>query len=105
MLGTVGPNIGTESGCSSSGVAVGMAVQALRRKEIDLAIVGGVNVLLTCILPSDMKGFLSPDFQCKTFDASADGFVRAEGFAFSQVAPVSIMKIFILFISDAGFCC
>jgi acyl transferase domain-containing protein len=33
-LGLVGPNVSTESGCSTSSVAVGMAVKSLRKGEV-----------------------------------------------------------------------
>ena len=46
-----------------------------------MALAGGVNVVL---LPDAMVlfsrwGMLAPDGKCKTFDAAADGMVRAEG--------------------------
>src|SRR6201999_4192001 len=69
--------------CSSSLVAVHLACQSLRTGESALALAGGVNVVL---LPDAMIlfskwGMLAPDGACKTFDARADGFVRAEGCA------------------------
>lgn len=81
FLGTHGPGIAFDTACSSSLVAVHQAVQALRRGEIDLAIVGGVNLILA---PEMNVGFsrtrmLARDGRCKTFDASADGYVRSEG--------------------------
>ncbi|MBS1799660.1 MAG: methyltransferase [Acidobacteria bacterium] len=81
FLGTHGPGVAFDTACSSSLVAVHQAVQGLRRGEIDLAIVGGVNLILT---PEMNVGFsrtrmLARDGRCKTFDAAADGYVRAEG--------------------------
>lgn len=76
-----GPSIMCNTACSSSLTALGLAVQSLREKQSDLAIVGGVNLLLT---PSSFVGLsqfqaLSSDGKCKTFDKSADGFGCGEG--------------------------
>jgi len=81
FLGTQGPAMVVDTACSSSLVAVHQAVQSLRRGETDLAIVGATNLILS---PEMNIGFsrtrmLSTDGRCKTFDASADGYVRAEG--------------------------
>ena len=56
-------------------------LQSLRRREATLALAGGVNLTLTpvgAILTSRAR-MMSFDGRCKTFDASADGYVRAEG--------------------------
>ena len=68
-----------ELNCASSLVAVHHAVTALRQGEVDLALVGGtVNAILSPGLTREMAelGMLSPEGRCKSFDASADGFVR-----------------------------
>lgn len=80
-LGLQGPAVAVDTACSSSLVAVHQACQSLRLAECDVALAGGVNVLLS---PATMINFsrarmLSPDGRCKTFDASADGYVRGEG--------------------------
>lgn len=76
-----GPSISFDTACSSSLVAIHYACQSLKNREIDFALAGGVNVLLSP--ESNMKlckaNALSPDGQCKTFDETADGFVRSEG--------------------------
>ncbi|MEM9508974.1 MAG: type I polyketide synthase, partial [Cyanobacteria bacterium P01_E01_bin.35] len=81
VLGLQGATLQLDTTCSSSLVAVHLACQSLRTKEINLAIAGGVNLMLS---PEVTIGFcrlkaLSPDGHCKTFDASADGYVRGEG--------------------------
>ncbi|MBS1694727.1 MAG: type I polyketide synthase [Actinobacteria bacterium] len=81
LLGLRGPSVAVDTACSSSLVAIHLACQSLRMRESDLALAGGVNVILrpeTSIAISSW-GLLSPDGRCKTFDARADGFVRGEG--------------------------
>ncbi|MET0792004.1 MAG: SDR family NAD(P)-dependent oxidoreductase, partial [Polyangiaceae bacterium] len=81
FLGVHGPNVSVDTACSSSLVAVHFALQSLRNREANLAIAGGVNLTLTAtgsILTSRAR-MMSFDGRCKTFDASADGYVRAEG--------------------------
>ncbi|WP_406483179.1 acyltransferase domain-containing protein [Streptomyces platensis] len=76
-----GPSFTLDSACSSSLVAVHLAAQALRRGEIDAAIVGGVNLLQSPATTADLLAFggLAPDGHCKAFAADADGFGRGEG--------------------------
>lgn len=77
-----GPSFPINTACSSSMVALHIACQSLRTGESDIAIVGASN----CLLNPEMfiflsnHGFLSPDGKCKSFDASADGYGRGEGF-------------------------
>ena len=76
-----GPCLSIDTACSSSLVAVHLGCQSLRDGESDLVLAGGVNLLLSPItmrLVAETQG-LAPDGRCKTFDARADGFVRAEG--------------------------
>ncbi|KVP35347.1 hybrid non-ribosomal peptide synthetase/type I polyketide synthase [Burkholderia ubonensis] len=80
-LGLQGPSMAIDTACSSSLTAIHTASQNLRTGECDLAIAGGVNLILSpdnSIAVSRTRA-LAPDGRCKTFDAAADGFVRSEG--------------------------
>ena len=80
-LGLGGPAMAVDTACSSSLVATHQAVTGLQRGDADLALAGGVNIILSGRLLEFRAnaGMLSPDGQCKAFDASANGYVRGEG--------------------------
>jgi phthiocerol/phenolphthiocerol synthesis type-I polyketide synthase C len=81
FLGLQGPCFAVDTACSSSLVALHSAGLSLRNRECRAALVGGVNLLLspdTNVFFSKLRA-LSPDGKCKSFDASADGYVRGEG--------------------------
>jgi acyl transferase domain-containing protein len=80
-LGLQGPCAAVDTACSSSLVAVHLACQSLRDGESELALAGGVNLLLssTWMVAAGRTQSLSPDGRCRTFDAGANGFVRGEG--------------------------
>lgn len=76
-----GPSMTTNTACSSSLVSLHLACQSLLTGESSMAIVGGVNALLTpgTFIALASQGFLAPDGRSKSFDASADGYGRGEG--------------------------
>ncbi|UPW02827.1 polyketide synthase Pks13 [Rhodococcus pyridinivorans] len=76
-----GPSVTLDTACSSSLVAVHQAVRALRNGEADVALAGGVNMLLAPAgtLGFDELGVMAPDGRIKAFSADADGMIRAEG--------------------------
>jgi len=81
LLDIHGPSLTIDTACSSSLVALHQACQVLARGEARMAIAAGVHILCS---PLPFVGFskahmLSANGRCKVFDASADGYVRAEG--------------------------
>jgi pimaricinolide synthase PimS1 len=81
VLDLHGPAMQLDTACSSSLLAAHLAVQALRNRECDLALAGGVNLIMVpevTIGLCRMKA-MAADGRCKTFDARADGYVRGEG--------------------------
>lgn len=76
-----GPSLTVDTACSSSAVAIHLACKDLLRGDCNLAIAGGVNVIMRPEYTIAMckGGFLAPDGRCKTFDKSADGYGRGEG--------------------------
>ncbi len=81
VLGLMGPAKAVDAACASSLVSVHDAVADLQQHKADLAIAGGVQAILNgriFELRADSM-MLSPDGQCKAFDASANGYVRGEG--------------------------
>lgn len=81
VFGLRGPSLAVDTACSSSLVAVHQACQSLRGGECNAALAGGVMLLLSPRTSGAVSAFggLSPDGRCKTFDASANGYVRGEG--------------------------
>ena len=81
VLGLNGPAKAVDAACASAMVAINDAIADLQQGRADLAIAGGVQAILNgriYELRADAM-MLSPVGLCKTFDASADGYVRAEG--------------------------
>ncbi|KAG0708446.1 putative polyketide synthase [Suillus ampliporus] len=76
-----GPSVAIDTACSSSIVAIHQACRGLMNRDCNAAIAGGVNIMSSpnMFIGLDHGHFLSPSGQCKSFDASADGYSRAEG--------------------------
>ncbi|MCW8965748.1 MAG: type I polyketide synthase, partial [Candidatus Pacearchaeota archaeon] len=91
ILNLRGPSEAIDTACSSSLVAVRHAFDAIRNNECETAIVGGVNLLMSPFgfIGFSKGGFLSKSGTCKTFDADADGYVRAEGAGAVLLKPLS----------------
>ncbi len=81
FLKVQGPCMAIDTACSSSLVALHNAVQSLRAGGCELALAGGVNVLLgpEPFVAGSQARMLSVSGRCRTFDARADGYVRGEG--------------------------
>jgi amino acid adenylation domain-containing protein len=85
-----GPSLTLDTACSSSLVALHAACEALRRGDVEVALVGGAQLLLD---PATTRLYhaanaLSAFRRCRTFDDTADGFVRAEGVAAVLLKPL-----------------
>ncbi|MCL2468484.1 MAG: type I polyketide synthase [Micrococcales bacterium] len=86
----LGPSLVVDTACSSSLVAVHLACQSIWRGESVSAFAGGVNLMLapSFTTAASTGGFLSPTSTSRAFDASANGYVRAEGAGFVFLKPL-----------------
>ena len=86
-----GPNLAINTACSSSLVALHQGCEALRRGECELALVGGVNLLLSAgtYLSLRRMGMLSESGACRTFADTADGMVPGEAVVAVVLKPLS----------------
>ena len=86
-----GPSAAIDTACSSSLVALHRAAAAIRSGECTAAIAGGASVILSPAAQVALRAtnMLSSEGRCKTFDASADGYVRGEGAALVFLRPLS----------------
>ena len=81
FLGVQGPAMIVDTACSSSLVATHLAAQSLRTGDCDVALAGGINLILG---PEETIGVarlkaMSTSERCRPFDAMADGYMRGEG--------------------------
>ncbi|KAL9011376.1 MAG: hypothetical protein Q9173_003774, partial [Seirophora scorigena] len=86
-----GPSMTLDTACSSSMYALHLAVSSIRTGECKSAIVGGSNLVLgpEAQLFTTKLGAISPTSTCHTFDASADGYARADGFGALYIKKLS----------------
>ena len=88
-FGLAGPCVSTDTACSSSLVAAHLGHRSILTEDATAAVAGGANLMLsstTTVAICQLQA-LSPVGRCKTFDASADGYGRGEGFAVVILAP------------------
>jgi acyl transferase domain-containing protein/acyl carrier protein len=81
VLDLRGPSVTLDTACSSSLAAVHLAAKSVQSGESELAVAGGVNVILQphITIAYSQSRMMAPDGRCKFGDASADGYVRSEG--------------------------
>jgi len=91
LLNLRGPSAPIDTACSSSLVAFHRAIESIHSGSCDMAIVGGVQVMLSpaAYISFGMAGMLSGDGKCKTFDKQANGYVRGEGCGAVFLKPLS----------------
>jgi acyl transferase domain-containing protein/thioesterase domain-containing protein/NAD(P)-dependent dehydrogenase (short-subunit alcohol dehydrogenase family)/acyl carrier protein len=94
FLDCTGPSIAVDTACSSSLAAIHLAVQSLRRGECEVALAGGVNLLLhpSKYVALSGLGFLSADGRCRSFGRGANGFVPGEGVGALLLKPLSLAE-------------
>ena len=88
VLKTSGPCMALDAACASSSVALLSAQHALRSGQVDTAIVGAASLRSWCelVMLSQIQSIGSE--QSRPFDASADGFIGADGYAAVIIKPL-----------------
>jgi len=82
-LGLRGPAMTLQTACSTSLVSIATACQSLEAYQCDMALAGGVTIVLPQKKGYFYKegGMLSPDGHCRTFDEQSAGTVFSNGAA------------------------
>jgi phthiocerol/phenolphthiocerol synthesis type-I polyketide synthase E len=80
-LGLSGPSYTVQTACSTSLVATHLACQSLLNGECDMALAGGVSIMIPqrAGYMAVTGGVLSPDGHCRAFDARAEGTLGGDG--------------------------
>ena len=91
LLNLRGPSAPIDTACSSSLIALHRAIESIHTGSCEMAIVGGVQVMLTPVghISLSSAGMLSPDGKCKTFARDANGYVRGEGAGAVFIKPLA----------------
>lgn len=90
VLGLRGPSVNVQTACSTSLVAVHLAVQSLLAGECEMALAGGVSI----VAPQETGYFhqegsaFAPDGRCRAFDADARGMVPGNGAGVVLLKPL-----------------
>ncbi|HVI47463.1 MAG TPA: beta-ketoacyl synthase N-terminal-like domain-containing protein [Chitinophaga sp.] len=94
LLNFHGPSEPYNTACSSALVAVHRAIDSIRRGECEMALAGGVTLMLNpyTTVSAATLGILSPDGRCKTLDTNANGYVRGEGIGLVLLKPLEKAK-------------
>ena len=85
-----GPSMAVDSACSASLTAIHLAVESITSGTSDLAIAGGVNLIIHPIHYQGLAAatMLSSGDECRPFGAGADGFVAGEGVGAVLLKPL-----------------
>ncbi|PYO39508.1 MAG: polyketide synthase of type I, partial [Gemmatimonadetes bacterium] len=91
LFNFAGPSFAVDSACSSSLTAVHLALDSLRGGTCDVAIAGGVSLIVDPhhMLELTAVGMLSEGAHCRSFGRNADGFVDAEGVGAVVLKPLT----------------
>ncbi len=94
LLNLRGPSAPIDTACSSSLIALHRAIESIHTGSCDMAIVGGVQIMLSpaAYISFSMAGMLSGDGKCKSFDKRANGYVRGEGAGAIFIKPLSVAE-------------
>jgi acyl transferase domain-containing protein/thioesterase domain-containing protein/aryl carrier-like protein len=91
VLNLRGPSQPVDTGCSSAAVAIHRAVRAIQNDGCEMALAGGVNVILNPLMNVffSQAGVMSKDHRCRAFDKNATGTIRGEGAGMILLKPLS----------------
>lgn len=89
-LNLTGPSLTIDTACSSSLVAISEACKSIISKESNIALAGGIMLMLTpdLLIKTSDSGMVSASGKCSTFDNSADGTVFSEGVGVVLLKPL-----------------